>query len=351
MVSMEQHLKVVNALSELNGEFMALLEDRKDTTKQRKKGTFGKLMRQQFTKLTTPKFTSLTNSDVSDGSIESSPTRRSRKCTLSIAHLPLINISPSKHHSTSIQTDIATTTIPTSSAAAAAKCTESGRMQRELSTLKIVHHRMLKKLTEQTSTIDIHDGQIHDVAKERNELRKQLENIKRENQELLNVLQLKSKLALDPDLKPRQSTAVNVPSTPSPSPSPIPFAPSDLHEIYCKKRRKVNDVSTPQQIKQSGSFIFNRTYHNLQSVMSPPSMSGQHSDDMQPRRSKSVFAGLSPLKFSKIFQSAEKTKHVVAVAEDSKNLANRLMKVIQDKDDIIAGLQSEIHTLNTHNTL
>ena len=351
---MEKHLKVVTALSELNSEYMrvmALLEDRKkaEARTKRKKGTFGMFMKQ----LTTPKFTSISDSDLSDRSDHSasdcppSPLCESKhkEHTLSIEHLTnSINIPSHSHCDTSIQTESSNNCTPTES-------TSMARMKRELSNLKSVHDRLLIKLDNASETIDIRDGQLKDVAKERNKLRKKVAKLMKNEEELLNILHFKSASVLDPDLRQcRQCATHNTSSIPESTPSPD-VSGSDkrsdleiLHEIY---RKKLDSNSDRETIK------FNQTYHNVAACVSPETMKDQQpADELQPRRSKSlfnVFNGNSPLKFSKMFHPAEKPN--VGVAEDSKNLANRLMKAIQDKDLEIEAYKSEILRLTATNTV
>eukprot|EP01084_Bolivina_argentea_P053630 98448_1 len=317
---------LLKRLNELNNDHQKLLDIHKNSVKtptsmSNKFGNFGIGLKRRISNLTTPRNSAFksVHQHHRNASFDSSTESQSDH-----DHTILTPISTLSLENKSIQTTMYTISpIKTKDI-----CTQTSkdkseyeRKQSELENklmeknytltkqyidLKHLYDDILQKHNSYDHKIDMRDEQIKDLAIQRNKLRKKLLNTNTKNKNLMQVLEMKSKMKLDPDIRKRDTIAI--------------------HNVQS------NSNSEEQSYKSEEKPIHNRIYN--------------YSAPNSRRNSIQGLLSLSPIKPLKtLFKPIETTEQ--KLSKDSVTLANKLMKVIQDKDSIISGLHAQLNNLNT----
>ena len=253
-------------------------------------GNFGKAIKEQIKNIKTPRAsafkTILSNNSSDDSSEQSFPDTQSDKITHS--------------EDKSVQT---LTTISKSISLQTEEHTQSNQqlvddiieLKTKYMQLNQLYDHVLSKQSEYCHTLEVRDGQLKDIAMQRNKMRKEMEKLTTKNESLLQVLEMKSKLMLDPDIRHKTSIIID----------------------------QGNLTPSAQSVELSNDD------HSSLTSESPVGFKSM---------TKSLLFSLSPVQI--LFKPKKNID--ITVKKESVNLANKLMKVIQDKDDIINGLQAQI---------
>ena len=335
--------KLLKRLNELNNDHQALLDlnkiGKKTTSTSNKSSLFSKFgtgLKEKINNLTTPKngnFRSVDQDITSDDSESErlvKPQNNNNQSDHEIAKLQLLYQSKKIQTITMLQkatTDVAVQTENTNDFTKdhhRKLMDDNKSLRKKYADLKQLYENILHKYSDYNSTIDIREGQIKDISMERNKLRKELKQAQQENANLMQVLAMKSKLLLDPDIKGSKSSS----------------------------RRGSKDST--KSISDSGNQSLESNMNGT--IISPNIGNGYQRSITTPNTEhktnifgKSKAFSLSPvLNVTTLFKPMQKKKN--GMAKESVDIANKLMKVIQDKDAIIAGLQAQIKQQNSSYT-
>ena len=283
--------KLLKRFNELNKDHQSLLQlHQTDKRSSFVFGNFGKAIKEQIKNIKTPRAstfkTILSNNSSDDSSEQSFPDTQSDKITHSEDKSVQTLTKISK--SISLQTEEHTQSNQQ-------LVDEIIELKTKYMQLNQLYDHVLSKQSEYCHTLEVRDGQLKDIAIQRNKMRKEMEKLTTKNESLLQVLEMKSKLMLDPDIRHKTSIIID----------------------------QGNHTPSAQSVELSNDD------HSSLTSESPVGFKSM---------TKSLLFSLSPVQI--MFKPKKNID--ITVKKESVNLANKLMKVIQDKDDIINGLQAQI---------
>lgn len=289
---------LLQRLNDLNSDHQALLESNKTEKKAEKKvdspskntnlfSKFGFGLKEKFNNLTTPK--NSYQETITDDT-ESEMLVKPQKIHFDYTENERIPMSPKSTTNVSVQTKSSNST----EIELKELKEENDKLKQQCLDLRRLYDDILEKYSDSNSTMDIRDGQIKDISMERNQLRKQLKQVTQKNATLMQVLKSKSKAIF------RKSTSLSRKDSDKDSTSPT-RSESANSEITTLKRSK----TTPAPIQHKSNI-----FENVASFFKP-----------------------APTKRD-------------SMTVDTVDIANKLMKVIQEKDLIIEELQTQIKNEN-----
>eukprot|EP01083_Nonionella_stella_P016897 47175_1 len=318
-----QIAKLLKRLNELNSDHQELLElhnneQQRTSSVSNRFGIFGKKMKDRIATFTTPRQKSFNFKTVQQSCNSTDSTEPSVEIVESDDAHHVIGVKSVNKHNKCVQTltmnRVATMKNVSQqtdviSVSEQQLVEQHHKLTRQYTDVKELYDDILRKHSRSSDKMEIREGQLKDMAQQRNKLRRKLQEAKTENSSLLQVLEMKSKISLDPDVR---SSAT---------------ARSLNHAMDTKSLE--SDVDDTNSLNSSIS--------KTTSEFSRGNMKHQ----------SQAKALMSPLSLPMLFKPVHYTEQVVA--KDSVSLANKLMKVIQDKDTIITGLRAQLkHKKNAY---